>query len=167
MADNKVNRVLTDVHEDCGEPPWLERIAPFASAVLDRLGISGWELSILFCRDPFMQELNREYRGMDSPTDVLSFEQGDAYCDEEGGEWTPAGDIAISLDTVHRHSIEFSVSMDEELRRLLIHGILHLAGHDHSDNSPDQKMLILQEKILGDLEGLYIIEPTQQCGTQA
>ena len=54
-------------------PPWLERVAPFCLRVLERLGIRGWELSVLLCGDPFMQELNRRYRGMDAPTDVLSF----------------------------------------------------------------------------------------------
>jgi len=62
-----------------------------------------------------------------------------------------AGDIVISIDTLFRNADEFNVAVDEELKRLLIHGILHLSGMDHSDNSPEQEMLKLQESILTDL----------------
>ena len=70
------------------------------------------------------------------------------YTDEEGTEWFTAGDIVISLDSLKKNCSDFEVSEDEELKRLLIHGILHLAGYDHSDNSPEQEMLKLQERIL-------------------
>jgi len=55
------------------------------------------------------------------------------------------------VDTLFKNAEEFSVSPDEELKRLLVHGILHLAGYDHSDNSPEQEMLKLQESILSGL----------------
>ena len=65
-------------------------------------------------------------------------------------EWFSAGDIVISVDTLAKNAVEFDVSQDQELKRLLIHGILHLSGMDHSDNSPEQPMLQFQEIVLQD-----------------
>lgn len=128
----------------------------FVKQVLKELKIENWELSILLCSDMFMQQLNRQYRNIDAPTDVLSFEQLDGeeslptgaspFCTQTGR--FAAGDIVISLDTLVKNSQIFGVPADEELKRLIIHGILHLKGMNHSDNSPEQEMLKLQEEIL-------------------
>lgn len=142
------NMVLVSVQEGLEPPRWLGRVHPFVMAVLDRLEFSGWELSVMFCDDGFIRRLNGRYRGIDIPTDVLSFEQGGTYEDDSGRKWFSAGDIVISVDTLARNAREFSVAQDEELKRLLVHGVLHLAGHDHSDNSPGQEMLKMQESIL-------------------
>ena len=138
---------------DKEEPAWAGRAAAFCHKVLERLDLSNWEISVVLTGDRKIRELNRQYRGIDAPTDVLSFCQSD-----EGPESIPvnteeqfaAGDIIVSLDTLKRNSEEFSVSEDEEFRRLLIHGILHLAGWDHATSNPDEKMLILQEEILNE-----------------
>ena len=130
------HNILVSMEEGVEAPLWLSKIEPFIQD------------SVLFCKDDFIQKLNKEYRSMDNPTDVLSFESGEKYTDEEGTEWFTAGDIVISLDSLKKNCSDFEVSEDEELKRLLIHGILHLAGYDHSDNSPEQEMLKLQERIL-------------------
>ena len=145
---NQENAIFITVQEDCPTPEWLDKIQPFVTKVLEKLEYNGWEISVMFCKDPFIQELNKQYRELDMPTDVLSFEQGDVYVDEDDKEWFAAGDIVISVDTLARNAQEFNVPMDEELKRLLIHGVLHLAGYDHSDNSPEQEMLKFQETIL-------------------
>jgi probable rRNA maturation factor len=137
--------------EGIGTPPWLERARAFALAVLERRGNEGWDLSILICDDAFMRGLNRQYRDKDENTDVLSFEQGDSYRGLEGEERFLAGDIVISLDALARNAEEFGISRDEELRRLITHGILHLSGMDHEDNDPSRPMLLLQEELLRDL----------------
>ena len=137
--------------EGIGTPPWLERARDFAMAVLERLSKEGWDLSILICDDAFIRGLNRQYRDRDEATDVLSFEQGDAYRDPDGNERFLAGDIVISLDALARNAEEFGISRDEELRRLIAHGVLHLAGLDHEDNDPSRPMLLLQEEVLRDL----------------
>lgn len=144
---NKHN-ILVSMEEGVEAPLWFSKIEPFIQSVLDTLNFSFWEVSVLFCKDDFIQNLNREYRSIDNPTDVLSFESGEKYTDEEGTEWFTAGDIVISLDSLKKNCTDFEVSEDEELKRLLIHGILHLSGLDHSDNSPQQEMLKLQESIL-------------------
>ncbi len=145
---NQENTIFITVQDDCPVPEWLDKIQPFVMKVLEKLEYNGWEISVMFCKDPFIQELNKQYRELDMPTDVLSFEQGDVYVDEDDKEWFAAGDIVISVDTLARNAQEFNVTMDEELKRLLIHGVLHLAGYDHSDNSPEQEMLKFQETIL-------------------
>jgi len=137
--------------EGIGTPPWLERARDFAMAVLGRLSKDRWDLSILICDDAFIRGLNRQYRDRDEATDVLSFEQGDAYRDPDGNERFLAGDIVISLDALARNAEEFGISRDEELRRLIAHGVLHLAGLDHEDNDPSRPMLLLQEEVLRDL----------------
>jgi probable rRNA maturation factor len=146
-----MNYISVSVEDGCPSPVWLADIEPFAAKTLARLGIDGWELSVLFCRAPFIADLNRRYRGVDGASDVLSFENGAAYTAEDGEKLVCAGDIVISVDTLAANAREFAVPLGEELRRLLIHGILHLAGHDHPDNSPEQPMLALQEALLAEL----------------
>ena len=101
------------------------------------------ELSIVFVDDPEMRELNSEYRGRDYPTDVLSFSQLEG---EAGGiEPRLLGDIVISLETIDRQAVEHQVTFDEELLRMLIHGMLHLFGYDH-ENVPDEEAKRMQER---------------------
>ncbi len=137
--------------EGIGTPAWLERARDFALAVLGRMGKDGWDLSILICDDAFIRGLNRQYRDKDESTDVLSFEQGDSYRDPSGAERFLAGDIVISLDALSRNAEEYRISRDEELRRLVVHGILHLSGLDHEDNDSSRPMLLLQEELLRSL----------------
>jgi probable rRNA maturation factor len=145
-----MNQVEISV-EGVGTPDWIEGARSFALAVLARLEKDGWDLSLLLCDDAFIRGLNQQYRDKDESTDVLSFEQGDSYRDISGIERYLAGDIVISLDALKRNSEEFLVDQDEELRRLIVHGILHLSGMDHEDNDAAKPMLLLQEDILGDL----------------
>lgn len=95
------------------------------------------ELSLMFIDDIQMRELNRTYRNIDRTTDVLSFPQN------EGPDFTLLGDIIISIDTARRHSESYGVTLDEELKKLIIHGILHLLGHDHKKKKETQ---IMREK---------------------
>jgi probable rRNA maturation factor len=150
MKSRAMNAVEISV-EGIGTPPWLERAKDFALAVLARMDKDGWDLSILICDDSFIRGLNRQYRDKDETTDVLSFEQGDSYRDAGGAERFLAGDIVISLDALARNADEFGISRDEELRRLIAHGVLHLSGMDHEDNEGSQPMLLLQEEMLRDL----------------
>lgn len=137
--------------ESIGSPDWIDNVIPFIDKVLKLLKIDNWEISLLLCDDPFIQKLNKEYRQKDEPTDVLSFEQGDAP-DFPGIDYHYAGDLIISLETLAKNAEYFNVDREEEFKRLIIHGILHLAGWDHSDNSPEQEMLVYQEEILEKLK---------------
>ena len=132
------------------------RVENFISEVLNDLNLKNWDISLLFCDDAFIQNLNKQYRDIDSPTDVLSFEQGDEYFDETGETRFMAGDIVISLDSLRFNAEEFNVEINEELKRLIVHGILHLNGMDHSDNSPEQEMLKFQEELLMQYKNMEI-----------
>ena len=132
------------------------RVENFISEVLNDLNLKNWDISLLFCDDAFIQNLNKQYRDIDAPTDVLSFEQGDEYFDEAGETRFMAGDIVISLDSLRFNAEEFNVEINEELKRLIVHGILHLNGMDHSDNSPEQEMLKFQEELLMQYKNMEI-----------
>lgn len=148
------NKLLISV-EDADVPAWLTRAEEFILRVLEKRGHTDWELSVLFCSDARIRRLNREYRAVDAPTDVLSFESGGTYTDENGDTRYTAGDIAISLEFLFKNAADFNVSPDEELKRLLIHGILHLEGMDHGENHMGDDaygdMLALQEALLTDI----------------
>jgi probable rRNA maturation factor len=102
----------------------------------------------VLCDDQTIKALNARYRGRDEATDVLSFELGAEETGDDGSaRWLP-GDIVISLDGLEENARYFKVSEDEELRRLLIHGILHLDGMDHQTNDEAEPMIVLQERIL-------------------
>ncbi|HCO48607.1 MAG TPA: rRNA maturation RNase YbeY [Spirochaetaceae bacterium] len=150
-----MNRISID-WRGMDEPPWLARAEAFAFRVLEHLGKDNWVLSLLFCEDEFIRALNRDYRLKDEATDVLSFPMGDTL-EEEGHTVFMAGDIVISIPALERNAEEFGVKIDEEMKRLIIHGILHLSGMDHADNSPLQPMLAEQETIIRTFEGERIL----------
>ncbi|MFA9408650.1 MAG: rRNA maturation RNase YbeY [Candidatus Dadabacteria bacterium] len=114
---------------------YKKSLKKIARLVLKELDVpKDTELSITFTDDIQMRELNRSYRQIDRTTDVLSFPQS------EGPDFTLLGDIVISIDTAKRHSVSYGVSLHEELKKLIIHGILHLLGHDHKKKKETQIM---------------------------
>lgn len=138
-------------------------LARFAQAALGALGQRAAELSVLLCDDRFIRGLNRRFRGVDAPTDVLSFEQAGPVRGSSLGPPVPdpstpdpsapgppvLGDVVISLDTARRQARRRSVPETAELRELLLHGILHLLGRDHGDGDvADEPMLQEQERLL-------------------
>jgi probable rRNA maturation factor len=110
-------------------------------AALDRIGRQEAILTVTFIRDRAMRRLNRDYRGIDKPTDVLSFayhEDGEAAaCDET----SHIGDVVISVETAERYARELGLSFDREIEHLVIHGALHLAGYDHETDSGEMNKL--------------------------
>jgi probable rRNA maturation factor len=141
-----VNLAVADCR-DMPEPPWLGRAAEFAVLAMDAAGADSWDLSLCFCGEAFMASLNAEYRGKEGPTDVLSFELGE-WSEGENGRRYIAGDVVLCVDVLERNAAEYGVSRDEELKRLIVHGILHLSGLDHGTNAPEEPMLARQEALL-------------------
>jgi probable rRNA maturation factor len=107
---------------------------------LTRLEVAG-ELSIAITTDRKIHSLNRLYRKVDRPTDVLSF-PGDGAC--------LLGDVVISLDTAKREARGRGIQLVEEVRRYLAHGILHLLGHDHHRKADATRMAKAERRLLGD-----------------
>jgi probable rRNA maturation factor len=162
----EMNRVAVSVTEE-PPPAWCAALSAYSQKALDEMGKDRWDLSILLCDDQTISALNAQYRNKPEATDVLSFELGvEESCQGIGegavgvadgdARYLP-GDIVISLDTLRENAQYFNTSEDEELRRLLIHGILHLDGMDHETNGNAEPMLVLQEKILKKLAGERIL----------
>ncbi len=118
-----------------------------AARVLAGEGVAGdVEVSVLFCDDPFIASLNREYRNKRGPTDVLSFTQDNSGTPEGG---LTLGDIVISLETVERFRNGDKAGMRDEVRLLFCHGLLHLLGHDHGNAAERRLMQGKQAEYLG------------------
>ncbi len=102
----------------------------------------GSEASITLVNDKYIQKINKKYRGINKPTNVLSFELGDSVL---------LGDIFISLDTVMREAKQENISVEEHTAHMVVHGILHLLGYDHIKDSDAEKMEKRETVILKNL----------------
>jgi len=103
------------------------------------------ELNVVFIDDPYIRELNKKYRNCDSPTDVLSFSYAD-FDDLKGSGLI--GEIYISVPTAVKQSKEFKHSITDELKKLFVHGLLHIFGYNHDNDSDYKKMNEMEEKII-------------------
>ncbi len=126
-----MNEVLVKIKKRGIRKKEIEEIAKKA---LKALNLENVELSILITDDKEIRELNRKYRNKDKPTDVLSFP-----IDEEIGGIKILGDIVISLETAKRQAEELGISLEEEIKRLIVHGIVHLLGYDHEKGGEEER----------------------------
>ncbi|ALS21313.1 rRNA maturation RNase YbeY [Paenibacillus naphthalenovorans] len=133
--------------------------------------VTDGEVALTFTDDAAIQELNKQYRGLDKPTDVLSFsmqEMGDEEMeiiygdeddafeddpaknrgDEDEGFEEPLGDIIISVPRAVEQAADYGHSIDREIGFLFVHGFLHLIGYDHQDEEEERVMFGKQEQIL-------------------
>ena len=103
------------------------------------------ELSVTLVDDAEITRLNREYRGKDRPTDVISFSLGSSD--------QPLGDVYVGAEQARRQAEALAVPLSEELVRLAIHGTLHVLGHEHPDGGDRfaSSMYVLQEQLLGEV----------------
>ncbi|NLJ74637.1 MAG: rRNA maturation RNase YbeY [Firmicutes bacterium] len=107
------------------------------------------EVGVTFVDDVAIQSLNREYRGKDVPTDVLSFPQ-----DDDDGFFVPEGvprilgDIVISLPRAAEQAGDYGHSMEREVVYLAVHGLLHLLGYDHEDSQDQSIMRQREEEVM-------------------
>ncbi|WP_232223806.1 rRNA maturation RNase YbeY [Desulforegula conservatrix] len=106
------------------------------------MGYPDAELSISIVDDTEIRNLNRDYRGKDKATNVLSFAMNEGDFDSINPEIL--GDVVISADTTQTESAEYGMSFDDRLFQLLIHGVLHLVGYDHEQG--DEESAIMEKK---------------------
>jgi probable rRNA maturation factor len=128
----------------------------FVEQVLSRAGTEmgqAGEVSVTFVSDEEIHALNLEYRGVDRPTDVLSFSQLEGEQELAFPDGVPAllGDIVISVPTALHQAEEYGHTLQREVAFLLVHGFLHLIGYDHQDEESEQEMIRIQESVLGNL----------------
>lgn len=145
--------ISVEVDPPYGDAVDDERLQEIAARVLVREGVTEpVELGIWITNEAEIHELNRTYRHVDSPTDVLSFGADD---DDEPFVRAPdaprhLGDIAISFPHVVRQAEEYGHSQERELAYLLTHGVLHVLGYDHEDPDDAREMRAHEEQALGE-----------------
>ncbi len=117
--------------------------------------ISEAEVSVTFVTNDIIQAINNEYRGKNTPTDVISFameELGEGEQEIIGAdEPRMLGDIIISLDRTREQAVDYGHSFERELGFLAVHGFLHLLGYDHMNEEEEKEMFSKQENILASL----------------
>src|SRR5580704_4258751 len=118
-------------------------LARFLTSVQRELKLGRREVTVCFVEDREIARLNRRFRGKPKPTDVLSFPaNGDGakgFSHEEGEKLL--GDIAISPQAARRNAKRFGRTLDAELRVLILHGVLHLAGYDHEADDGEMELI--------------------------
>lgn len=111
-----------------------------AQRLLEAAGHGDAVLSLSLVGDAAIRKLNREYRRVDRPTDVLSFPLHGQTRTRNGRRPRVLGDVVISLETARRQAADYDAPVEREIERLLIHGILHLLGHDHHRKTESARM---------------------------
>lgn len=96
------------------------------------------EISYIFCDDEYLLEINKQYLNHDYYTDIISFD----YTENE----VVSGDIFISIDRVKENALDYGVSFDNELKRVIIHGILHFCGYKDKSQDEERMMRLKEEE---------------------
>jgi probable rRNA maturation factor len=122
-----------------------DRITDLTRFVLKENGKSGkWSISVVLTSDDFLQRLHRNFMGIDSPTDVMTFP-----AEPVAGESDAGGDVVISVERAEEQGAEHGHSKEEEIEFLIVHGLLHLCGWDDHDDAERARMLDFQTKLIG------------------
>ena len=127
------------------------RVERAARALLAATGRPRASLSISFVGDAAMRKLNRDHRGKDRTTDVLSFPMYEPFTVPRAPAKHESelliGDVVISVDVAVRQARAYDATVDDEIERLLVHAFAHLLGHDHEEPSEREKMLREERKL--------------------
>lgn len=139
---------------------WIERLEQLLRLAGEAEGVKDGEVTLTFVDNEQIHQLNKEYRNIDRPTDVLSFAMQDDGTDEldiifeveSEDEFDPIsgmlGDIIISVDKAVQQSEEYGHTLEREIGFLFVHGFLHLIGYDHQDEESEKEMFAKQEAVL-------------------
>jgi probable rRNA maturation factor len=124
-----------------------------AQALLDACDEPDSSLSLTLVNDAAIRELNREHRGKDAATDVLSFPLDPDEAGQDGDPERLLGDVVISVDTARRQAADYDAALQAEMYRLLIHGLLHVLGHDH-EQPHEREVMVREERRLASVIAL-------------
>lgn len=117
-----------------------------ASETAAHLAMTNATLSIVICDDEYIRAMNREFRSIDGPTDVISFSNREAPFPELETDLDEIGDVFISAERALAQSVEYRVPLAQEMKRLIVHGMLHLAGYDHERSDRDERIMLQKEE---------------------
>ena len=119
-----------------------QRWETFSATALQVLHGEAQDATVAFVSDRMMRELNRRWRGKTGTTDVLSFPAQQDEFEKSGGQ--TLGDVVISVEQAERQAKENKLTLDEEIAQLILHGLLHLSGYDHSTDDGEMNRLELR-----------------------
>lgn len=136
--------IFNETNEEITEIPELEKLMDYA---VSREKIAPVEFNIIFVDNAKIHELNRQYRNVDRPTDVITFALED-HEDIEFADGRVLGDIYISIDRAREQAVEYGHSLKRELAFLCVHGFYHLLGYDHMTKEEEKIMFAKQEEVL-------------------
>jgi len=141
---------MFEIFNETNETIDIKDIETLLNNTVKFLSIEEAIFNVIIVDDEKIHEINREYRNVDRPTDVISF----ALEDDKTmtSEVRILGDIYVSIDTARRQAYEYYNTEKEELRFLIIHGLLHLLGYDHMNESDEKEMMSLEEEVLCDYD---------------
>jgi probable rRNA maturation factor len=126
----------------------VERALEAARLEAGKTLFNGAEVSLLFCDDGRIQELNRDWRGLDKPTNVLSFP---AAPEDRLASAPLLGDIAIAFETVTKEARDEDKTLSDHASHMIVHGFLHLLGYDHENEEEAEEMEDLERRALARL----------------
>lgn len=183
MADRPSRRAPIRIAISIPHAPWLGRVpdararcrrlaqaALVAGGAAARLGpAQSGELSLVLGDDALLHRLNREFRGVDKPTNVLSFAVMDGEEHAVARPIVPLGDVAIAFETTAAEARQQGKSLTEHLSHLVVHGILHLLGYDHLVKAQAAEMESLETAVLArfGLSDPYRARVPRKTGTVA
>lgn len=145
-------RCQVAVHDDTGRVEGPDRWSDLLAGVLERSGVvAPAEASLTFVDTRRMGELNAEHMGGEGPTDVLSFPIDDEADDLGGSGVRLVGDIVICPDVCERNAADHAGTLDDEYALLVVHGGLHLMGHDHAEGADRARMWRAEQELLAEL----------------
>jgi probable rRNA maturation factor len=136
---------MISIENKSGQVFPAELLEHAAQAVLDLSGVAAGDLTIALVNDARIQRLNRDFLGQNAPTDVLSF-PADQTNPETGCRYL--GDVIISFTRAAEQAREGGHSVEAEIQLLVVHGVLHLLGHDHPETGEKQRMWAAQAEVL-------------------
>ena len=143
--------IITTDPENLAVPDGLEAAVKLAAEkVAELYGLKNAEVSVTLTDDEHIHKLNREYRGVDRPTDVLSFAltESDEPTVEGGPETEILGDLILSVERVAAQAEEYGHSLKREAAFLTVHGMLHLLGYDHIKDEDREEMEAEQRTVM-------------------
>lgn len=126
----------------------LEILEPLLTYALEVENVDNLEFNVIIINNEEIHKINKEYRGIDRPTDVISFALEDYKDIKYENDYRVLGDIYISIDKVREQAKEYVHSEKRELAFLAVHGLLHLLGYDHMEKEDEKVMFSKQELIL-------------------
>lgn len=132
-------------------PEWETLVTQVVDKVLQSHRLSDSEVSVTFVDDKYIHQLNLDYRGVDRPTDVLSFALDEGEAMPQATVEDVLGDVIISLERAQKQAEEYNHPLAREIAFLAVHGSLHLLGYDHVRETDTQLMRAKEEAILTQL----------------